>query len=203
MFGRDYPDTDWAHPDISMHGAHPYMNLFEGNCVSTIGFDFYWGSASHDTVFRNYCDMDCQMVNGKPMMAVIAVRLDTRNYFMNVIGNVFGHEGTKGIVEAPAPNYGQKMVWRLGYKSPAAGGPADDPKTAQTLLRHGNLDFISRQAQWDPTIANRQLPSSLYLTSKPAFFANQPWPAIGPDVTPVFNSIPARDRFLKMAVKEQ
>jgi hypothetical protein len=174
------------------------MNLFEGNYVSTIGFDFYWGSASHNTIFRNYTDMDCRMVSGQQMLAIIAVRLDQRNYFTNVLGNVFGNEGMKGIIEAAAPNYGQKMVWRLGYKTPSGGGAADDPKTAQTLLRHGNLDFISKQIHWDPTIQNQKLPNSLYLTAKPAFFGSTPWPAMGPDATPVYSSIPARDRFLKM-----
>jgi hypothetical protein len=203
MFGRDYPNTDWAHSDISLHGAHPYMNLFEGNYVSTIGFDFYWGSASHNTIFRNYADMDCKMVNGQPMMAIIAVRLDMRNYFMNAIGNVFGHEGIKGVVEPQTSNYGQKTVWHLGYKTPSGGGAPDDPKTGQTLLRHANLDFISKQIQWDPAIASRTLPSSLYLSAKPAFFGNTPWPAIGPDVNPVYNSIPARDRFLKLPKAEQ
>jgi hypothetical protein len=44
----------------------------------------------------------------------------------------------------------------------------------------------------------RQLPASLYLSAKPAFFGNTPWPAIGPDANPMVNSLPARERFLKI-----
>jgi hypothetical protein len=36
------------------HGAHPYFNLFEGNIISHITADDYWGSSSHDVFFRNW-----------------------------------------------------------------------------------------------------------------------------------------------------
>ena len=198
-FGRDYPDTDWANDDISMHGAHSYMNLFEGNYVSAIAFDFYWGSSSHTTVFRNYADMDIRMRDGRPMMAIIGVRIDTRNYFENVVGNVLGCEGTQGVVDPPAiSNFTQKLVWRLGYSKPSGCGAPDDPKVRQTLLRHGNYDAVSRQTAWDSAIPARDLPASLYLAAKPAWFGDLRWPAIGPDLKPMAGTIPARERFLKM-----
>ena len=201
-FGRDYPDTDWAHNDMAMHGAHCYMNLFEGNFGATTGFDFYWGSASHTTLLRNFLDMDCRTVSGRPMMAVIGVRIDTKNYFMNVVGNVLGTPGTQGIVETPAiSGFNQKLVWRLGYRTPSGSGPPDDPKVAETALRHGNFNFISQQTQWDPKIPGRQLPKSLYLTAKPAFFGKLPWPAVGPDLKPLVGTIPARERFLKIPAR--
>ena len=48
-----------------MHAPHPYMNLFEGNYGSTVCFDFIHGSSSHNTLFRNYIDMDCRMPDGR------------------------------------------------------------------------------------------------------------------------------------------
>ena len=36
------------------HGGHPYMNLWEGNIVSHVIGDTYWGSSSHTVFFRNW-----------------------------------------------------------------------------------------------------------------------------------------------------
>jgi hypothetical protein len=67
-------------------------------------------------------------------------------------------------------------------------------------LRHGNYDYQSQSVKWDPGIADRDLPDSLYLESKPAFFGGLPWPSIGPDRTPVAGTIPARERYEGRAV---
>ncbi|MBI3830480.1 MAG: hypothetical protein HY291_13250 [Planctomycetes bacterium] len=197
MVGSDYPKTQWAYAEVSTHAPHPYMNLFEGNYFSTACFDFIHGSSSHNTVFRNYADMDNRGPDGRAMGAnENAMRIDKGNYYENFVGNVFGHEGIKAVLEAGAkPNFDQRYVWCLGYP--------DDPKVAQTILRHGNFDFVSKQIQWDPNITVRKLPNSLYLTAKPAFFDKTPWPAIGPDVNPMVTSIPARDRFLKIPKAER
>lgn len=199
MFGRDYPDTYWAHSDVTFHGAHPYLNLVEGNYLSMVGLDFYWGSSSHNTFLRNYADMDCRTLAGKPMCTVIGFRIDKRNLFTNVLGNVIGREGMEGRVENPEiTDFAENLVWRIGYEKPSGKGRPDDPAVAQTLLRHGNFDFISKTTQWDPAIGKRELPASLYLTRKPTFFGDRPWPAIGPDVSPMNGSLPARERFLSM-----
>ena len=106
--------------------------------------------------------------------------MDKRNYYENVVGNVFGHEGLKGIMDAgKKPNFDIHSVWCLGVP--------DDDKVAQTLLRHANFDFVSKQTQWDPNVSVRKLPPSLYLTAKPEFFGSTSWPAIGPDANPMVN----------------
>jgi hypothetical protein len=197
MWGRDYPKTFWAHGDVAFHGAHPYMNLIEGNWISMFALDFYWGSASHNTFFRNYADMDCRTLEGKPMCTVVGFRIDKRNLFTNVLGNVIGHEGMEGRVENPEiTDFAENLVWRLGYAAPSGKGKTDDPEVAKTLLRHGNFDFISNATQWDSGTQNKTLPESFYLNRKPKFFGERPWPAIGPDVTPMNGSLPARERFL-------
>jgi hypothetical protein len=40
--------------DLSMHGAHPQFNLFEGNVAAQLHPDSIWGSSSHNTAFRNW-----------------------------------------------------------------------------------------------------------------------------------------------------
>jgi hypothetical protein len=195
MFGRDYPKTDWAHADLCQHAAHPFLNLFEGNRVGTVCFDFYWGSSSHNTLFRNAVDMLTLRVDGKPMTRnIVAVRLDARSRFVNVVGNVLGHEGMKGESEAAA-GFASPAIWSFGHPG--------DPLVAKTVLRHGNYDHVTRKTQWDPAIAERDIPDSLYLAAKPAFFKDLPWPPIGPDRKPMAGTIPARERFLAVPAAER
>ena len=80
VFGYNYavgsltgPDKNWLAEDMATHGAHPFMNLFEGNVVGKLSFDNTWGSSSHNTTFRcwmrNYssecCDADQWPVRGR------------------------------------------------------------------------------------------------------------------------------------------
>jgi hypothetical protein len=62
-----------------------------------------------------------------------------------------------------------------------------------TVLREGNFDFVTKQVHW--TGAPQQLPASLYLTGKPAFFGNDPWPWVDPTGTTTLFTLPARARF--------
>ncbi len=39
---------------MSMHGAHPQFNLWEGNVAPKFQPDSIWGSSSHNTTFRNW-----------------------------------------------------------------------------------------------------------------------------------------------------
>jgi hypothetical protein len=205
FFGRDYPDTDWAYAGLGTHGAHCWMILFEGNVAPEIAGDFYWGSASHLTLFRNRVDMDQRMADGRPMpTAVIALRWDQRNYFVTAIGNVLGQEKMQGVLEGGADaGLDRKQIWRLGYHAPSSGGAPGDPRVAQTLLRHGNFDAVSGQTRWDPAVQARKLPPSLYLKAKPAFFGRLAWPAVGPDLNPMAGPIPAQERFLKVPAEER
>ena len=43
--------------------------------------------------------------------------------------------------------------------------------------RHGNWDNVTNGVAWDATATRRDLPPSLYLTAKPAFFGSlaRPW----------------------------
>ena len=48
------------------------------------------------------------------------------------------------------------------------------------VLVHGNYDYVNRTISWEPTVADHSLPSSLYLSSKPAWFGDRPWPPFDP-----------------------
>ena len=118
------------------------------------------------------------------------------------------------------PDYIIPTIYRLGYPftannsytdgQPPAGAALEngkydaygkcglDPKVKATLLRHGNYDYMTRSTIWDPSIADHNLPASMYLTSKPSWFGDLPWPPIGPDVPGLVNTIPAQVRFESM-----
>lgn len=59
----------------SNHAPNPSFNLWEGNCVSNFLADGYFGSASFDTVYRNYFSGTCSL------------KRFTRGYAM--VGNIF------------------------------------------------------------------------------------------------------------------
>ena len=196
-WGRDYPKTDWVHPDLSHHSAHTFLALFEGNVAGSLCFDFYWGSSSHNTIFRNALDMRNPRLDGRPMTRnIVGIRLDKFSRFNTAIGNVLGHDGLEGEAESEG---------RSGFATPVAWsfGHPGDPEVKKTLRRHGNFDWITKRVQWDPAISDRKLPDSLYLASKPAFFGKLAWPPIGPDRKPMAGAIPARERWLRIPAAER
>jgi hypothetical protein len=67
-----------------------------------------------------------------------------------------------------------------------------DSSVLDTVV-HGNL--VSGVIQWDPTIPDTTIPTSLYLGHAPWFFADRAWPSIGADIgLDCIN--PARQRWL-------
>jgi hypothetical protein len=49
---------------------------------------------------------------------------------------------------------------------------------------------------WDPKRGSHVLPDSLYLTAKPPFMGDNPWPWVDP-VAGIVQTLPARVRFEK------
>ena len=43
---------------IECHGGHPIMNLIEGNVVSELMCDDYWGGSRDNTFLRNWSQRD-------------------------------------------------------------------------------------------------------------------------------------------------
>ncbi len=91
--------------DIYTHGAHPMFNLIEGNIASIFHPDSYWGSTSHNTVFRNWfkgttkiCDPLSPGVRAEEkkdschwaIQAVKAVAVDYLGKYINFAGNIVG-----------------------------------------------------------------------------------------------------------------
>jgi hypothetical protein len=190
------PAPNWmiGNPIIN-HGAFPHMNLWEGNIGYMVDGDFVWGSSGYNTVFRSRSMgwMDDTRTNNNA-----AVRFATKNRYMNVVGNILGTPGKSEVYEVRAGqpyNGSNKYIWVLGICDTCSGGNPD-PKVAETILRHGNFDYVTNSTVWDPNISNHTLPPSLYLGQKPSWWCQEtPWPPIGPDVAGLVNAIPAQRRF--------
>ena len=168
------------------------MNLFEGNysngpCMSA---DLYWGSSSHNTYLRNRVALDVSKTDD-----VVDFVLWKGQTYYNFVGNVLGVEGLETIYEENSP-YNGKMIYSLDYTNYGS----QDGKTAKTILRHGNYDYVNHNTIWDSGITDRTIPNSYYLSEKPGWWGIISWPAIGPDCTPMSGEIPAKLRHdLKIA----
>ena len=213
------PPTSLSHgimaADIGMHSPHPQFNLFEGNIVGKFGFDAYHGSASHNVLFRNLATGSNRWQHATNRTAI---QIDRRNLHYSIIGNVIGQQGRPFSFEfATKSGWTGSTAFRLGYPdvgnggyagtfpptplAAANGGPRDlfvEPVgTAHgTTLIDGN--WISNQDRQVWSGPPRQLPDSLFLAGKPAWFGGLAWPPIDPG-RPVTNDptiIPAGFRFV-------
>jgi len=177
--GLVYADYDWVTSDMSTHGIHPFMNLFEGNVNERLSFDYTHGSSSHNTAFRNHIYRDSPGKTG----GLHAVDLQRSNQYENIVGNVLCDSGCTGTLYCDTRP--DRCIFRLGYRSDGDGDTTGvDPRVAATLLAHGNFDYVTGATGWDDTIPLRSLPPSLFLSGRPAFWpAALAWPAFGPDPT--------------------
>ena len=107
-----------------------------------------------------------------------------------------GNTGYSGTIAASTP---------IDYSSQGASlseSQALDLNVAATLLRHGNYDYFHRAIVWDPAIASRAIPNSLFRSSAPEYFGKLAWPPFDPASPPgEFNDanlsrIPAGYRFV-------
>jgi hypothetical protein len=205
----DYPNSL---PETQGHGAHPYMNLFEGNVYPNFEFDFAHGSSSHNTLFRNYLNMTSTNPNtGSPMTGgLFALNFAYFNNYENVAGNVIGPYGsqcTASAYEINADASQSSTIYKLGYYDDG-GTPSPDPslsaKVGQTILRGGNWDCNTNLVIWnnnvpkgsrvDTYLAPQTLASSLYLGGKPKWFtpSGAVWPPMDPSAGTKVNKIPAQ-----------
>jgi PST family polysaccharide transporter len=151
--------------------------------------------------------VNCSGTNGhygfQAARAIELSYLGTSNNFVgNVVGSVQmqslkGYNGPlaqRGSIEYPSPRSYDAVAyaWSFGY-----GGTGDDGTgtgcgggippchlsgTSSTDFFHGNYNNIEGSIAWASGVT-RQLPASLYLSRKPAWWGSMPFPATGPDVT--------------------
>jgi hypothetical protein len=121
------------------------------------------------------------------------------HYDYSFVGNVLGAAG-----QDPAPHADFAYedlwpwendpvgLWRLGY-TPLDWDARPDPRVVSTTFRHGNFDYATGAVQWAEGWS-RELPPSLYLKGKPAFFGTLPWPWVDPAGPARVHRLPAKAR---------
>jgi hypothetical protein len=176
------------------HGAHPYMNLLEGNVFSHIYADDYWGSSSHNVYFRNWMwgdETQTSDIGTKPSEGYWPLEAWRDQNYYSFVGNVLGITGKWGNPNwstytlinsscATDPN-----IYQLGCN------PFNNQYNSlanSSRILHGNYDLKTHGvAFWDGG-SNHSLAASIYYVSQPTAWWKvgsyvSPWPGIGPDQT--------------------
>jgi hypothetical protein len=210
VIGYNYMEDGWisyasSFVEVGLNASHmttPHYELFEGNESFNFDGDSTWGNAVYITAFRNH-------LTGKRRSIAPLTLTDAQNpravglmeghQWYSIVGNVLGTAN-----ENPSPNTSYTYdgafpwtddpvpMWRLGYNPDNWNAPPDT-RVTNTLIREGNYDYATNQVHWTTTA--QQLPASLYLTAKPAFFGSNPWPWVDPTGTTKVATLPARARF--------
>jgi hypothetical protein len=189
------------------HMAGPHHVLFEGNHSFNADSDTTHGNSIYHTFYRNYLtgirapfdnqaggriDDATQASNGPRR----TVGLQFYTYWMSFVGNVMGIPGAMGGWAYETRFTKGPGIWMLGWEG-FQPYPVD-PKVAETTLRHGNFDYVTEDVHWDPAIAARELPRSLYHTTRPAFFSagsGYAWPWVDPTGEIKVHVLPAKARY--------
>ncbi len=197
---------EWLQHEINgNHSPFPSYNLFEGNYTGFFQSDYYYGPSGWGTLFRNRIPGN----SAATTQHRIAVSIDAlqRNY--SVVGNQLGERTAPPSITLSLPNvtrsyaqpgsiswsydpgstnfsYTTPYIYRLGYpysgrNDSSSGTAVHDSIVKTTTLLHGNWDAANNAVVWDPAVADRALPDSLFLTSKPSWFGSLAWPAYGPN----------------------
>lgn len=192
-------DTSYLGSARANHGAHPYMNLYEGNIYSHITADSYWGSSSHNVFFRNWLwgdETQASDVPAKPSWGSTPLDVWYNQNYYSFVGNVLGVTG-----KWMNPNWSSYIV----RNTSCSGNPIYDygcnsngqysSVASTTSINHGNFDFKTNGVAFWEGGSNHTLKNSMYYGAKPAFFGSCSWPAFGPDLSPITNTLPAKARF--------
>ncbi len=198
------------------HGAYPMLNLVEGNVTGGLQGDFYWGSAGYDTIFRNdITSVDTEWNGPGTEGNNIALKIDSQNLFYNVVGNILGVPNISSISDGSLKTYAymmtgnpgidgeQPVIYRLGYPGidsngntgTNSGNQSLDTNVLATMIMVQNFDYFHNAIQ---NTTNVPLPLSYYLTTKPSWFGNCPWPPFDPNnaASASVTNIPAGYRFI-------
>jgi hypothetical protein len=200
VIGYNYADNSWADQDwqevnIDSHCSFSHMELIEGNYAPHMGATVTHGNAGYLTFFRNYASS----VFASPSVAgsntprgnnITTLELQGTDVGMNVVGNVLGTASVTQLYDQYTSSQ-PPSIYELGE---GINGTGQSSTVVQTLLRIGNYDYFHQATEWDAS-GPQTLPTSLYLSQQPAWWpAGTSWPWAGPDLSPMVQHLPAKDR---------
>jgi hypothetical protein len=208
------------------HFAGPHYELFEGNQSWNAAADNVWGNSLYITFFRNNLTGLRRNVSSTPYTDSSGTLYPTNNFnndsagramvqlgathdYYNYVGNVLGYSG----MPSPGSAWGYESktmvatypsLWVIGTSvaGDVDASQAQADATYARTLRQGNYDYSTNASHWhgiggvDGSSTPQTIPSSLYLSAKPAFFGSNPWPWVTPENAPsTLATLPARARF--------
>jgi hypothetical protein len=197
-------EPTWVETGLqASHYPTPHFELFEGNYGVNIDGDFTEGNAYAITYFRNQASglrrNTPRFLHDTGNRRMAAAMRGHLNY--NFVGNVLGLPGTspapgeKWVYESEFPWANEPFaVWRIGYWDQDRA--SRDAAVVSSVVRDGNYDYVTNSVHWHNTPNfPGQLPPSLYLKSKPAFFGDEPWPWVDPLGGTKTYTLPAKARY--------
>jgi hypothetical protein len=206
----NYADNSWADPpawqevNIDTHCSFPHMELMEGNYAPHMGATITHGNAGYLTFFRNYSSSQfappaVANSTAKQTGNITAIQFDKGDIGMTVIGNVLGSSAATDLGTAPlSKNYIADGSENGAIFDFGANGKSDVSYTS--LWAHGNYDTVNKAVQWNASIPTQTLPASLYLGAQPTWWpAGTPWPWVGPELSPMVGTLPAKARSDQLA----
>jgi hypothetical protein len=197
VIGYNYADNSWADPpqwqevNVDTHCSFPHMELIEGNWAPHMGATTTHGNAGYLTYFRNHASgrFATPAVAGADVEQtgnVTALQFMGGDLGMNVVGNVLGADDLPAAYETYE---GETAIYRFD------GGSGASDIVFTSVYRHGNYDFVNHDTLWDPSNDIHELPASLYLSARPAWWPEgTAWPWVGPDLDPMIGELPAKVR---------
>ena len=200
-FEDGYIGYDQGWMETGMNASHmttPHFELFEGNQGFNIDGDNSWGGAYAITYFRNHATGKRRSFSDQGNRRAIGLMYGHYDY--SFVGNVLGTAN-----QNPAPYSGFAYedffpwnsdpigLWRLGYNPENWNAPADT-RVVESVHRHANWDYATDSNDWENGY-DTTLPNSLYLTQRPPFFGNLPWPWVDATGATKLFTLPARARF--------
>jgi len=218
VFGYNYFQDGYGagYPDFVEVGAGPnhyagaHMELFEGNEGFNFDTESQWGNSTYGMVFRNH--WTGLRRSAAPLKLADtsnrrAVGVQTGGWWFSFVGNVLGFPGmplaagqSRFIFQSDVTDMnveGAVPMWKLGYDTVTWPKEADALVILRTY-RHGNFDYVSNRVAWEERNPLHALPSSLYLSKRPAFFGSNKWPWVEPTATTDagrLSILPAKVRF--------
>jgi len=186
-------DGTWQEGAIDLnHLAFTHNALVEGNWTSNMGADTTHGNSGWHVFLRNFASGkntapvygSYPYVSAPDRSFMRAVGVDGYNRESTFIGNVLHVGSISGVYQidhVTGPLLNTAAIWRIGGAVDGRGEVLDDGTALSLLYRHGNWDSVSGRLEWDSSNLVRNIPASMYLTSKPAFFGSERWPWVEPE----------------------
>jgi hypothetical protein len=200
-----------AHPQFNLVEGNVITKLDQdstwGSSSHTTAFrNWIVGTNRICAPLKGRAPVNCSGPNGRyGYQAARAVQLSyvaTRNNFVaNLVGSAQMQSLTNSgrpLAQVPSIEYparrsyeGAAYAWSFGYGMESDDGsgtgcsggtpPCHLPATSSTDFFDGNYNQVTGAIAWS-TGTPHPLPASFFLSAKPAWWGNLPFPAIGPDV---------------------